>query len=80
MKYTDVYDNMIRDGVNFDSFDTWGSEEDAIKFHVLLEKANTTTKHNGYIFKCVMKKGGGAGMGSHPDRLLVYVLHDFGDK
>ena len=51
------------------SFDTWGSPERSELYAVLKDK--DLIEIEGEIYLCIYKAGGGCGMGSYPEKVIV---------
>ena len=72
-----VFDDMIRNKVNYHIVDPWVSGQDA--YFEELEKSDVSGKleYNGEVFHVAYESGGGVGMGEYPATYTIAMLRKF---
>ena len=75
-KYEEVFEDMIKGGVNYLNLDPWVGNYQQVLFEKLIGITGFH-EYNGYKFFVKYTKGGGQGMGEYPPIKEVMMLHKF---
>ncbi len=75
-----VFKNMIDNKQNIKTYDAWGGQGESThygKLMALLQKGADVFVFDKHFY-LLYSKGGGAGMGAYPAKIIVFMLNKFG--